>query len=237
MGKNILIVVTSVNKLNPMASSSNKEAKETGFNITDMAYLHERLLKVYPNIKWTIASPQGSAAPVDPASAKQKENNPTLEDTMRNESMQKAIKETKPLSSINPASFGAVFFLGGAGAMLDFPKFDACIQELVNTIYYKNNGIIATIGHGLAALCGEKVRNQNGEPFLKNLQVTGATKEEEHSLGKRCCLAAGLCNFFALFQGWMNFFQPPWKRCAMTWVPSSMPSQSSHRMSLSLSAW
>jgi len=85
------------------------------------------------------------------------------------------LKNTKPLDHVQPDEYSCVLFPGCHGAMQDLPN-NKKVQEIVCHIH-KNNGWIATIGHGIAALLN--VKESNGEHFLKGKQVACFTNEEE----------------------------------------------------------
>lgn len=192
--KKVLVVLTSVNTLR--SNSKPDEKRPTGCNIKELAYLHERLFKPHPQIQWTLCTPAGSEAPLDPTSERERERDSVVEQFMRDENIRHKLQNTPKLSSINASKYSAVFFMGGPGAMLDFPEHEESISEIVCNVYYKNNGIVASIGHGLAAIVGlekpegEQRRrpssNNNSDSsnsFIANRTVTGMTEEEEKDLG------------------------------------------------------
>jgi putative intracellular protease/amidase len=55
---------------------------------------------------------------------------------------------TKPLASFRGSDFDVVFFVGGLGAMGDFPTSDAV--AVVGKDVYKSGGIVAAVCHGLS---------------------------------------------------------------------------------------
>lgn len=180
---NVLIVLTSCNSLSNLQSSSEQQNRQTGYSVKQLAYLYEKLIRPNPNLQWTIATPKGSAAPMDPSSpVSGKERDATVDAFMKNESFQRALRTTTPLRSIQPGSLSAVLFCGGPGASVDFRQCDSEIQEIVNAVYNRNGGIVACIGHGLSALASEKICREDGKPFLRDRTVTGATREEEHEM-------------------------------------------------------
>ena len=157
--KKALVVVTSVNMLR---SSSSSEKRPTGVNLKELAYLYEHLFKQHPQINWTIASPAGSEIPLDPASARERERDNILEEFMKDKKIQEMLRHAPALSSINPEEYSAVFFIGGPGSMLDLPEEEQSICKIVKAVYQKNEGIVASIGYGLAAIVGLR-HNEEGE--------------------------------------------------------------------------
>jgi hypothetical protein len=68
-----------------------------------------------------------------------------------------------------------VFFVGGKGAMFDFPDNKA-IQSLVRD-YYQSGKVIGAVCHGPAALVN--VTLDTGRPLIENKKVSGFTNKEE----------------------------------------------------------
>ena len=79
------------------------------------------------------------------------------------------------LASIDCDEYAAVYFVGGKGAMWDFPDNEA-IQNLVRHFHHKDK-VTGAICHGPAALVNVKL--DGGEPFLAGKQVSGFSNDEE----------------------------------------------------------
>ena len=71
--------------------------------------------------------------------------------------------------------YQAVFFVGGKGAMFDFPN-NKSIQAIVRN-YYQSGKVVGAVCHGPAALVN--VTLDNGRPLLENKKVSGFTNNEE----------------------------------------------------------
>ena len=80
-----------------------------------------------------------------------------------------------PLAQVDPARYAAVYFVGGKGAMFDFPG-NPDVQRLVAAVY-DAGGVIGAVCHGPAALLDVTLRN--GAPLLAGKRVTGFTNAEE----------------------------------------------------------
>lgn len=159
----ILAVVTSTD-------SMGTSGKGTGYELTELA----RAYYVFKSngFEVDIASPLGGKPPVvlddddmglfdyaflnDPI-AQSKTNNSLL------------------LKDVKPEAYEAVYFVGGKGAMFDFPN-NRYIQALIQD-FHKNNKVIGAVCHGPAALIN--VTLEDGESFLKNKQVSGFSNKEE----------------------------------------------------------
>ncbi|UPT66542.1 MAG: type 1 glutamine amidotransferase domain-containing protein [Sphingobacteriales bacterium JAD_PAG50586_3] len=74
----------------------------------------------------------------------------------------------------------AVYFVGGHGAMWDFPDNEA-IKKLAADMYEKG-GIVGSVCHGAAALVNVKL--STGEFLVQNKNITGFTNNEEKAVKK-----------------------------------------------------
>ena len=79
------------------------------------------------------------------------------------------------LKDVKPEVYEAVYFVGGKGAMFDFPN-NKFIQALIQD-FHETNKVIGAVCHGPAALVN--VTLEDGESFLKNKEVSGFTNKEE----------------------------------------------------------
>jgi putative intracellular protease/amidase len=79
------------------------------------------------------------------------------------------------IDDVNPADYEAVYFVGGKGAMTDFPDNPA-IQNIIRHLY-QNDKVICAGCHGPAALVN--VKRDNGEWFARNKNISAFTNEEE----------------------------------------------------------
>ena len=88
---------------------------------------------------------------------------------------QEALSKTLRLQDVDTSIYDAVYFVGGKGAMFDFPG-DQHVTRIAKGIY-ESGGIVGAVCHGPAALIG--VNLSNGLPLLEGRSVTGFTNEEE----------------------------------------------------------
>ena len=118
-----------------------------------------------------IASPQGGRPPV------------RLDDElvdadhafMNDAEAQQLLANTIPFADVDSARYAAVYFVGGKGAMFDFPG-DTHVGRIVSSIH-ERGGVIGAVCHGPAALLA--VRVQGGRGLLEGRRVTGFTNREE----------------------------------------------------------
>lgn len=158
----ILAVVTSTGR----APNTDINA---GFELTELA----RAYYVFKanGFDVDVASPQGGRPPVNIDEELFEADYAFLND----EFAQAQIASTLKITDVDPAAYEAVYFVGGKGAMFDFPD-NAPVQALVSEIY-ERGGVVGAVCHGPAALVG--VKSRSGESLFRGKRVTAFTDEEE----------------------------------------------------------
>lgn len=158
----ILAVVTSTGR----APNSDINA---GFELTELARAYY-IFKAN-GFDVDIASPQGGRPPVNIDEELFEADYAFLND----ETAQTQIAETLKVSDIDAREYEAVYFVGGKGAMFDFPE-NPDVQRLVAEIY-DLGGVVGAVCHGPAALIGTRMKS--GEPLFQGKRLTAFTDEEE----------------------------------------------------------
>lgn len=159
----ILAVVTSTDL---MGSSG----KTTGYELTELA----RAYYVFKanGFEVDIASPKGGKPPV----VIDDEDMGAYDFAFLNDSnAQKKANNTIAIEEVVEEDYEAVFFVGGKGAMFDFPE-NKKIQSIIRN-YYQDNKVVGAVCHGPAALVN--VTLDNGKSILENKTVSSFTNEEE----------------------------------------------------------
>lgn len=159
----ILAVVTSTNT---MGSSG----KSTGYELTELS----RAYYVFKanGFEVAIASPLGGKPPV----VIDDDDMGKFDHAFLNDSIaQYKTSHTIAMNDVVAEAYEAVFFVGGKGAMFDFPDNKA-IQSLVRD-YYQSGKVIGAVCHGPAALVN--VILDTGRPLIENKKVSGFTNKEE----------------------------------------------------------
>ncbi|MEO0573043.1 MAG: type 1 glutamine amidotransferase domain-containing protein [Bacteroidota bacterium] len=159
----VLAVVTSANTM-------GESGKSTGYELTELS----RAYYVFQanGFEVDIASPKGG----EPRVVIDDEDMGKFDFAFLNDSLaQYKAKHTLPVAQIVPSDYHAVFFVGGKGAMFDFPENKA-IQHIVRELY-QSKGVIGAVCHGPAALVN--VTLDNGQHLLYNKTVSGFTNDEE----------------------------------------------------------
>lgn len=152
-------------------------SNRTGFDIKEVAYLYEFLMK--QNIQLVFATPKGGEAYADPCSMEASKNDDIVTKFMKDSEAMRKIKSTKKLEECRRTQFMGAIFPGGPGVLFDLPN-EHIINEIVREIYPRKQSFIAAIGHGLAALVN--VKESAGDYWLEGKRVTCQTVEEEKDM-------------------------------------------------------
>ncbi len=159
----ILAVVTSTDVM-------GNSGKGTGYELSELARAYYTFMA--NGFEVDIASPKGGKPPV----VIDDEDMGAYDFAFLNDSIaQYKTSNTLKIDDCIDEPYKAIFFVGGKGAMFDFPNNKA-IQHLVKD-YYESNKVIGAVCHGPAALVN--VTLSNGRPLLENKEVTGFTNREE----------------------------------------------------------
>lgn len=159
----ILAVVTSTEVM-------GNSGKSTGYELTELA----RAYYVFQanGFEVDVASPMGGTPPVVIDEGDMK----AFDYAFLNDPLaQSKVSNSIAISDVIPDDYQAIFFVGGKGAMFDFPE-NITIQSIVRS-YYESGKVIGAVCHGPAALVN--VTLSNGRPLLANKSVSSFTNEEE----------------------------------------------------------
>ena len=159
----ILAVVTSIDT---MGSSG----KKTGYELTELA----RAYYVFKanGFEVDIASPKGGKPPV----VIDDDDMGKFDFSFLNDmEAQDKVDNSIAMADVDKSQYKAVYFVGGKGAMFDFPENKA-IKSLVSD-YYQTGKVIGAVCHGPAALVN--VTLDDGTSLLANKTVVSFTNDEE----------------------------------------------------------
>jgi len=168
MAKNILFILTSHHKL-------GETGKSTGYHLFEAAAPWSILSDAGFNIDF--ASPAGEHAPIEQSSM---DRDDEINRRFLHEA-KKDIDNTIKLDHVDASKYDAVFFPGGHGPMWDLAENDK-VHEIVRTVYERNNGIVAAICHGPAALVGLKL--SDGSYLVKGKRIACFSDLEEMVVGR-----------------------------------------------------
>ncbi len=159
----ILAVVTS-------CAVMGNSGKATGYELTELA----RAYYVFEanGFEVDVASPLGGEPPMVQDSDDMK----MFDYAFLNDSLaQRKVTQTIALKDVDPDKYQGVYFVGGKGAMFDFPQ-NKHIQSIVKE-YYESGKVVGAVCHGPAALVN--VTLSNGQHLLAGRTISSFTSEEE----------------------------------------------------------
>lgn len=160
-----------------VVSSYGKDAGQTrpGYEFDELTQAY--LLFKSNGLMIEIASPKGGEVEADQYNKEKHYNQLFLEDS---EAMA-ALSNTIATADINPDSYDAIYVVGGKGAMFDLP-FDPSLQDIILSLYKKDNAVISAVCHGPAAFVNVK----DGDKYIiENETLTSFSNEEEALFGKK----------------------------------------------------
>lgn len=163
--KKVLFVLTN-------HDTKGASGEPTGFYLSEAAHPWHVLHKA--GVEVDFVSPRGGKPPVDGFDL----NDSINAEFWHNEDVQRKLSSTKNPSEIVPTDYDAIHYVGGHGAMWDFPD-DATLQHIAASIY-EHGGIVAAVCHGPAGLVNIKL--SDGDYLVKGKKVTGFTNEEEKAV-------------------------------------------------------
>lgn len=159
----ILAVVTSTDSL-------GETGKYTGYELTELA----RAYYVFRanGFEVDIASPQGG----EPPAVLDNDDMGAFDYAFLNDiEAQKKRADSIPVATVDVDQYQAIFFVGGKGAMFDFPDNKA-IQSLASNAY-EDGKVLGAVCHGPAAFVNATL--SDGQHLLAGKMMTGFTNEEE----------------------------------------------------------
>lgn len=165
MKKKILFVVTSHEKL-------GDTGKKTGYELSEVSHPWKVLTEAGYDIDFV--SPLGGKPPVDGFNLE----DPINKEFWENKTARNKIDNSMKPTDVDPAKYVAIFFAGGHGTMWDFPD-NAKLAEIAKTIY-ENNGVVAAVCHGPAALVNIKLGD--GKYLVNGKKINSFTDDEERAV-------------------------------------------------------
>lgn len=168
--KKILMVLTSHDQL-------GDTGKKTGFWLEEFAAPYYVFVDAGADV--TLASPRGGQPPLDPKSDEPDAQTDATRRFATDTDGQMALADTVPLSEVDPYHFDAVFYPGGHGPLWDLAQ-DTDSKTLLEAFYAANKPI-AAVCHAPGVL--KHIKAPDGQPVVKDKQVTGFANSEEAAVG------------------------------------------------------
>ncbi len=159
----ILAVVTSTDVMGESEMS-------TGYELTELSRAYYVFLA--NGFEVDVASPLGGKPPV----VIDDDDMGVFDYAFLNDPIaQKKANNTIAMHAVNADEYMAIYFVGGKGAMYDFPQ-NKYIQSIVKD-FYESGKVIGAVCHGPASLVN--VTLSDGSSLLKNKTVSSFTNNEE----------------------------------------------------------
>ncbi|WP_299204685.1 type 1 glutamine amidotransferase domain-containing protein [uncultured Amphritea sp.] len=167
---NILFVLTSHDAL-------GETGEKTGFWIEEFVAPYYVFADAGANI--TLASPAGGQPPIDPKSALEDFQTDDTRRFDQDAALQHKLASTLKLDEVSADEFDAIFYPGGHGPMWDLTNDQKSI-DLIEA-FSRQDKVVSAVCHAPSVLINAK--NAQGEPLVKNRNVTGFTNTEEAAVG------------------------------------------------------
>ncbi len=160
-----LLVLTSHAKL-------GETGRATGYTVSEAA----DPWRTFTQAGWEvdIATVQGGRAPEDGYDA----SKPNQAAWAADPDVQAKLDSAPTPSQVNPDDYDVIYFVGGHGAMWDFPD-NADLSRLAASVY-ENGGVVAAVCHGPAALT--TLRLSDGSLLVEGKNIAAFTDREEQAV-------------------------------------------------------
>jgi len=164
--KMALLVLTS-------HSTLGDTGKSTGYTVSEAA----DPWRVFVDAGWGVhvASVAGGPPPEDGLDLTQ----PNQQAWKLNKEISHQLETAPSPEHVNPAIYDVIYFVGGHGAMWDFPD-NAPLAALAAAVY-ERGGVVAAVCHGPAVLT--TLRLSNGQLLIDGRTVASFTDSEEEAVG------------------------------------------------------
>lgn len=148
---------------------------KTGLWLSELTHFYHVLAR--RKIQMNFMSPQGGIIPID-------ERSFDLDDELNklyyeHEGFRQQLENSLKPSQINADEYRLIYFVGGHGALWDFPE-NAELQELTRAVY-ENGGTLAAVAQGVSGLL--QVRLSDGSLLIHEKYLTGFSNVEEKLSG------------------------------------------------------
>ncbi|MER7205562.1 type 1 glutamine amidotransferase domain-containing protein [Streptosporangium sp. NPDC020072] len=170
--KRILVVVTNVGEY-------EKAGMRTGLWLGELTHFWDHAERA--GFSLDIASPSGGTIPIDPESlAHDVLAELGTERRYRDRRFMNLLDDTRKVADVDVEDYDAIYLTGGHGVMFDFPRSDD-LESLVAR-FHESGRVVSAVCHGPCGLLN--VTLSNGEPLVRDRDVTGFSWPEEEAAGR-----------------------------------------------------
>jgi len=182
----LVLVALTITALPVQAGASGKKVlmvvSSNGQGTEKPGYEFDEFSKAYSvfkdnGIAVDVTSPKGGAVEADEYDPSKSYNAEVLVDAAIMEKLDNTLATTQ----VDAKAYDAIFIVGGKGAMFDLPK-DQALQHAIAQIY-QQQGSVAAVCHGPAALVNVKLKN--GSYLVANKAINSFTNQEEKLFGQK----------------------------------------------------
>ncbi len=169
-GRRALVICTNHDTLDPTGKATGAFGSE--FTVPYYAFLNA-------GMEVEIASPKGGEIPIQPYSWSWPLACADDDRFMNDKDAMDKLKNSKPITALDPNDYDVVFMAGGWGAAYDLMQS----EELADFVTKANAAgkILGSVCHGALGLCS--ARGIDGEPLVKGRRVTGVTDRQINTFG------------------------------------------------------
>lgn len=154
-------------------SEKGETGQPTGFYVSEAAHPWGVLRD--EGIEADFVSPEGGEPPMDGMNPDDPAQRAFLEDAEVSEKL----KNTLRPEQVDPSDYDAILYVGGHGAMWDFPENEALAHTAA--AIYEGGGAVSAVCHGPAGLVNIKL--SDGEYLVAGKTVSAFTDDEERAVG------------------------------------------------------
>lgn len=147
--------------------------RKTGYYVPETAHPYAVLTR--EGIDVDFVSPQGGQPPQDGIDR----SDPVQAAFLDDPAITERLATTRRPQDVNPTDYEAVLFVGGHGAMWDFP--DNAQLASIATEVYERGGVVSAVCHGPAGLVNIKLTD--GSYLVAGKTVAAFSDDEERAVG------------------------------------------------------
>jgi putative intracellular protease/amidase len=168
-GKKALIITTS-------QATFGDSTKATGVYASEMTVPYYRFLD--NGLAVDLASIKGGKIPIEKMSLWWPVKTPADKRFLVDPVLQSKVNESIPIDDVDVSQYDIIFIAGGWGAAYDLGFSETLGKKLM--VAKDNGAVLGSVCHG--GLGFLQAKKENGEPFVKDLQMTAVTDKQIREL-------------------------------------------------------
>lgn len=149
--------------------------ERTGYSVSEAAHPYNVFISAGHDVDFV--SVKGGEPPAVVFDGE--ENDPEIMGFLADETVRAKLAATRPAFQVRSNDYAAILYVGGHGAMWDFP--DSADLARISVEIYERGGVVSAVCHGPSGLVD--LRLSDGSHLVDGKRVASFTNEEESSLG------------------------------------------------------